>query len=156
MAGKPPEPTCFVCRKHQGLETMPGGPIAESSLGVVSHAGLWGDESEHYLGHLFVEPRKHVPGWPDLTPEEAADLGVQIQIASRALVAVCAAEHVYSFVLGDHIPHLHVHLFGRYPGAPRAYWGTKVDEWPDAPHGDMAAMAALASDLRDHIQGRAP
>jgi histidine triad (HIT) family protein len=47
---------------------------------------------------------------------------------ARALKAVVGAEHVYSFVLGHHVPHLHIHVLPRYPGAPREFWGTRVDE----------------------------
>jgi len=38
------------------------------------------------------------------------------------------------FILGDGVPHVHVHVIGRYPGAPREYRGPGVDEWPDCPH----------------------
>ncbi|HKZ83884.1 MAG TPA: hypothetical protein VJ793_09550 [Anaerolineae bacterium] len=40
----------------------------------------------------------------------------------------------------------------RYPGAPREYWGTRVDEWPDAPHGGPQEMAALCARLRAHLE----
>ena len=46
------------------------------------------------------------------------------------------------------VPHVHIHVIGRYPGAPREYWGPKVDEWPDAPKGDETAIAALAERIR--------
>ena len=45
-------------------------------------------------------------------------------------------------------PHLHLHLIPRYPGAPREYWGMRVDEWPDAPRGEAAEIAALCEQLR--------
>ena len=46
---------CIVCRKHRGQVAVAGGPIYEDNLIFVSHAQLWGDEEEHYLGHLFIE-----------------------------------------------------------------------------------------------------
>lgn len=145
-------PDCLVCRKHRGLEAMPGGPIVETPLSVVSHAGLWGDEITHYLGHLFVEPRRHVAGLAGLTLDESSDVGRLMQEAAEALQAVCGADHVYAFVFGDHVPHLHVHLLARYPGAPAEFRGTKVDEWPEAPRGDLDAMAALAGRLRTYLE----
>ncbi len=47
---------CFVCRKHRGEFSVPGGAIFEGDLIYTSHAQLWGDEKDHYLGHLFSEP----------------------------------------------------------------------------------------------------
>ena len=104
---------CLVCRKHRGEVDVPGGVIYENDLIYISHAQLWGEEKEHYLGHVFVETRRHV------------------------------AE-----VAGDGVPHVHYHVIGRYPGAPREYWGTKVDEWPDAPKGAEAEITQVAESIR--------
>jgi len=143
---------CFVCRKHRGLEHVPGGAIFQNSLVYVSHAQLWGEEITHYLGHLFVEPRRHVPELAALSAEEAREIGLCVSVSAQAIQAVCRAEHVYSFVIGDHVPHVHVHVIGRYPGAPREYWGPRVDEWPGAPRGGAEEIEALAGKLRDHFR----
>jgi diadenosine tetraphosphate (Ap4A) HIT family hydrolase len=60
-------------------------------------------------------------------------------------------EHVYSFVIGDGVPHVHVHVIGRYPGAPRAYWGPKVDEWPKAPRGGAIEIKEVAARIRTFL-----
>ena len=67
-------------------------------------------------------------------------------------VSASGAEHVYAFVIGDGVPHVHVHLIGRYPGAPREYWGPRVDEWPDAPHGGEQEIAQVAARVRRYLQ----
>jgi diadenosine tetraphosphate (Ap4A) HIT family hydrolase len=128
-----------------------GGVIYENDLVYVSHAQLWGSEPEHYLGHLFVEPKRHAPGLADLTEAEAQAIGLWSSRVARALVAAQGVEHVYAFVLGDHVPHLHVHLIGRYPGAPREYWGPRVDEWPGAPRGAAPEIAIVAARVRDRL-----
>lgn len=66
---------CFVCDKHRvrGL-LIPGGPVAEDDLVMVSHltpVAHGGDDNPVYLGHLFVEPLRHAPGLADLTDAEA-------------------------------------------------------------------------------------
>jgi diadenosine tetraphosphate (Ap4A) HIT family hydrolase len=58
-----------------------------------------------YLGHLFVEPRRHAPGLEDLTDAEAESVGRWSARASRALREVAGAEHVYAAVIGDGVPH---------------------------------------------------
>ena len=67
---------------------------------------------------------------------------------ARALMHTQGVEHVYAFVIGDGIPHVHVHVIGRYPGAPREYWGLRVDEWPDAPHGGEREIDDVAARVR--------
>ena len=71
---------------------------------------------------------------------------------ARALMETEGAEHIYSFVIGDGVPHVHVHVIGRYPGAPREYWGPRVDEWSDAPHGAEGGIAQVADRVRRFLQ----
>lgn len=147
---------CFVCRKHRDRGPMvPGGPIAEDDLVLVSHIVtpdvLGRDGTTAYLGHLFVEPRRHAPGLEDLTDDEARRVGLWSARASRALRDVMQAEHVYAAVIGDGVPHLHIHLMPRYPGTPREYWWTRVDEWPDAPRGGAAEVEKLVRELRAYF-----
>ena len=142
---------CFICRKHKGLENIPGGAIFEDELVYISHAQLWKNETKHYLGHVFVEPKRHLPLLADLTKEESQAIGYFTSLVAKALVEILSVEHVYSFVLGHHIDHVHVHIIGRYPGAPREYWGIKVDEWPDAPRGRAIEIEKIAEKISDFI-----
>ncbi|MBM4467891.1 MAG: HIT family protein [Chloroflexi bacterium] len=142
---------CFVCRKHRGEEPVPGGPIYEDGLVYASHKAPPLD-GRAYLGWCFVEPRRHAPGLADLTDAEAQAIGWLVARLSRALKAELNAEQVYAFVIGDRVPHLHVHLIPRHLDAPREYWGLRVDEWPEAPKGDEAEIAALVARLRTRIQ----
>jgi len=146
---------CFVCRKHweQG-PLLPGGPVAEDDLVVVSHLSPEapdGDGGPVYLGHLLVEPKRHAPGLEDLTDPEARAVGLWSSRSSRALREVARAEHVYAAVIGDGTPHLHVHLVPRYPGTPREYWWDGLDEWPDARRGMEPEISMLVANLRAYL-----
>jgi histidine triad (HIT) family protein len=143
---------CFICRKHRGQTTTPGTPIFQDELLFAGHVDFPPGEDRVYLGYLMVEPRRHAPGLADLTVAEAQALGLLVTRLSRALKACEAAEHVYAFVLGDAVPHLHVHLVPRYPGASRAHWGVHVDEWPDAPRGNAAAVTSVCLRLRRYLE----
>jgi histidine triad (HIT) family protein len=152
---------CFICRKHKGevfeykgKVFQPGGVIYEDELIYISHAQLWGDETTHYLGHVFVEPKRHVAELGDLTDEEAREIGLYTSRMARGLMETTGVEHVYSFVIGDGAPHVHVHVIGRYPGAPREFWGIKVDEWPDAPKGDADEIGRVVAQLRNFLGRR--
>ena len=140
---------CFVCAKQRGELTLPGGAIYQDALLSVGHAAPRAATPDAtYLGWLVVETRRHAPGLADLQPAEAEAVGAMAAHLARALRAVVGAEHVYAFVLGDHVPHFHEHVVARYPGAPPEFWGLRVDDWPDAPRGDAAAIVALCDRLR--------
>lgn len=139
---------CIVCRKHKGEIYVPGGVIYEDSSISISHAQLWGEEKEHYLGHVFVETKRHVAEVADLTEEESQAIGLYTSRIARALLHTECMEHIYIFFIGDGVPHVHYHVIGRYPGAPREYWGPRVDEWPEAPKGNEAEIEKVASRLR--------
>ncbi|MBN2257202.1 MAG: HIT family protein [Anaerolineaceae bacterium] len=143
---------CIVCQKHSGKISLPGGIIFENDLIAITHAHLLDEETQHYLGHLFVETKRHVAELGDLTEAEAREAGLQVCRAAQALKRVLGVEHVYAFYIGDGVPHVHIHVIGRYPGAPREYWGAKVDEWPDAPKGDEKAIAALAEQVHAWLE----
>ncbi|MBI5566589.1 MAG: HIT family protein [Chloroflexi bacterium] len=147
----PPATECFICRKHRGEVTIPGGAIYEDDLLYVGHAQIRDGQTSAYLGYLMIEPKRHAPRLFDLTDEEAQASGLMIARLSRALRDSEHAEHVYAFVIGDGVLHVHFHVVPRYPGAPREFWGVHVDEWPDAPHGGPDEMAALCDRLRRRL-----
>ena len=143
---------CFVCCKHRGEVNIPGGVIYENDLIFISHAQLWGDETEHYLGHVFVEPKRHIAEVADLTDGEAQAIGLYTTRVANALLHTESMKHIYIFVIGDGVPHVHYHVIGRYPGTPREYWGSKVDDWPDAPKGNEAEIAQVADRIRAYLK----
>jgi diadenosine tetraphosphate (Ap4A) HIT family hydrolase len=135
---------CLICDKHAAAD--PGLQVHRDDQIYVGHLPA---SPEVYLGHLFVEPLEHLPGLADLSTEQGAAVGLALQRASAVLKAA-GHEHVYAFVFGDRVPHLHVHLIGRHPGAPLEYRGVHVDEWPGAPRGDAGAVAEYVARLRGH------
>jgi histidine triad (HIT) family protein len=147
---------CFICDKHAHLGAVPGGEIAGDAHALVTHLPLVtpaGGAERVYLGHLFVETRRHVDALGALSPEESASVGMLASRAAAALQHSEGADHVYAAVIGHGVEHFHLHVIARYPGTPREYWWTRVDEWPDAPRGDADAVVALAERLRRDISG---
>lgn len=150
MAAAAIDPECFICRKQRGEIPVPGGAVVQDEQVFIGHAQGRPGEATAYLGYMMVEPRRHVPGLEHLWDVEARALGVWVARLSRALVAVLGADHVYAFVIGDHVQHVHVHVHvvARYPGAPPEYRGPRVDEWPEAPRGGEREIEALCERLR--------
>ena len=142
---------CFVCRKHQGKISIPGGAVYEDELIYAGHASIPKGQTTTYLGSFMVEPKRHVQGLADLTDTEAQKVGLLIARLSRALKTSEGAEHIYLFVLGHAVPHLHIWVVPRYPGTPREYWGLRVDEWQEAPRGGAEEIAALCKRICIHL-----
>jgi diadenosine tetraphosphate (Ap4A) HIT family hydrolase len=130
---------------------MPGGIVFEDGLVYASHSMFPPGQAKAYLGYLIVEPKRHVEGLQNLTKRESESLGVLITRLSRALTVSEKAEHVYLFLLGHHTPHLHYHLLPRYANTPREWWGVRLDDWPEAPRGGTAEIAALCARLRRYL-----
>jgi diadenosine tetraphosphate (Ap4A) HIT family hydrolase len=139
---------CFVCDKHRGRVAVPGGILYEDELVSSSHGIVPEGRTKTYLGTLFVEPKRHVPGLAELSDPEAERIGVVCARLARALKTSEKAEHVYSWVLGHHVDHLHVWLVPRYPGTPGEYRAMRIAEWPGAPTGGPAEIAALCDRVR--------
>jgi len=146
---------CFICRKQSGEIVAPGGAVYQDDLVYASHGTLDGRE-RMVLGTLFVEPRRHVPGIGDLSRPEAERVGWITSRLAAALQASERAEHVYTFVLGHHVPHLHVWVVPRYPGTPREYAPFRLGEWPDAPRGGEPEIRALCARVRAELARAQP
>lgn len=141
-----------MCDKHAGRVELPGGALYRDALVYASHGIIPEGKSRTYLGTLFVEPLRHVPGLADLSDAEAERVGLVCTRLARALVESEGAEHVYVWVLGHHVDHLHVWLVPRYPGTPREYWALRVAEWPDAPLGGATEIEALCARIRATLE----
>jgi diadenosine tetraphosphate (Ap4A) HIT family hydrolase len=141
----------MVCQKQRGEIFIPGGPIFENELIFISHALPFGDEKDHYLGHIFIETRRHIAELSDLTDQEASAIGLYTKYTADTLINTIGMVHVYSFVIGDGVPHVHVHVIGRYADAPREYWGAKVDKWPQAPRGADEEIESMNHMLHDYF-----
>lgn len=143
---------CLICRKQRGEFHVPGSAIYCDDLVYSSHAHFQGGAKTAYLGWLVVEARRHVPDLADLTDAEGQAVGLLVTRLSRALRMLQGAEHVYAFVVGHGVPHLHVHLLPRYPGTPREYWGMRIDEWPQAPRGSQTEIEILCARIRAYLE----
>lgn len=141
---------CLICRKHSEGAAAEGGVLHDDDLAYAGHIHTLRGPTA-YRGWCVVEPKRHVADLADLTVEEAEAIGRLLRSVAGAQRAALGAEHVYAFVFGDGVPHLHVHLAPRYPGTPPEYWGARLNEWPDAPRVDSDAMRRIVDTLRRHL-----
>jgi histidine triad (HIT) family protein len=100
-----------------------------------------------YLGHVFVETKRHAPAFSDLTAEEAQAVGLLASRLSAAMKEALGADYVFAAVIGTGVPHFHLHLLARYPQTPSDVRWHEVDEWDGAPRGGYDDVAALTARL---------
>ena len=66
-------------------------------------------------GHVAVVfRRRHVANFTDLAPEELTEYWADIQDVGRTVERVFKPCHVNYLLLGNIVPHLHVHIVPRY------------------------------------------
>src|SRR5580704_13970605 len=133
---------CLVCREISGDVEVPGGALHSSRHSLLVHIPPL-NGGDVFLGHLLVVPRRHVADFAGLDDIEAAEVGVSIQLGSRALKEAGAAS-VYVATIGHAADHLHVYLLHRRPETPRGVAWHTAREWPGARRGTFGEAAAFA------------
>ncbi|MBW2464291.1 MAG: HIT domain-containing protein [Deltaproteobacteria bacterium] len=144
---------CPICRRFQGQEPDPGGALIETSLVRAQHASVPEGRSGAHAGWLLVTPLRHVTSLAELTDDEAREMGiVRTRLATALLDST--AEHVYSTVIGDQVPHVHEHVIARWPDTPQEYHGPfKLLEWPGAHVMANEGIRLFCDRLRDRLLG---
>jgi diadenosine tetraphosphate (Ap4A) HIT family hydrolase len=120
---------CPVCRSV-------AADIAVAELEV---SRLMMGEQSPMRGYAWLPVRRHVIELHELTDEEGAALMRDIRRASRAIAAATGAVKLNHEIHGNTVPHLHVHIFPRYPGDP--FEGKPID--PRAVTGRVYAPGEL-------------
>src|ERR1051325_4810623 len=92
----------------------------------------------------MIETRQHTLGVADLTQAEAQAVGDWVTEIARALTAVATAgtcTRSCSATTSSTFTNMSRHA----AGAPREFWGIRVDPWPAAPRGVRSRVADPAS-----------
>lgn len=142
---------CFICQKHSNSIQTSGVMIYKDDYVYAGHIDRNGDPN--YLGHIMIDLKRHVPTLGDMNMEEAKAFGMITARVSKALIESENAEHIYSYVMGDAVPHLHMHLVPRYPNTPKEHWGPNaLYEWEDAPMGDNEEVIQLCNRIKTYLE----
>lgn len=102
-------------QRKQGV----GCPFCADLTGRSFHSGRVSEAlfERHAIakGHTAVVfRRRHVATFTDLDPVELADYWLDVQDVARAIERVFEPCHVNYQLLGNLVPHLHVHVVPRY------------------------------------------
>ncbi len=137
---------CPKCRRGRADEDESGGARF-----------FVGDFADGYLqrrapqeGYTIVAfHRRHVPDLTSLTREESAGFWNDAIVVARALESVFTPCHLNYNVLGNAVPHVHVHIVPRYlddpcPGMPLKPWNLRLVE-PSAFSRQLEALRQTVS-----------
>ena len=97
-------------------------------------------------GHVLVVPRTEVDHWIDLDPELAAHLFVVAQQIGRAQRLEWNPRRVGVLMVGDEVPHVHIHVVPINSPAELSFAG--IDRSP-APEALDDAAARIRARLRE-------
>jgi diadenosine tetraphosphate (Ap4A) HIT family hydrolase len=144
---------CLVCRQIAGDIDVPGGSLVDDEVVFAFHMPPLDADPTPYLGHLLVSPKRHVDHFGDLEEAEAARIGGVAAQLSKALRESEPVERVFAAVIGNHVPHFHLHLLPRYVGTPPEIHWYQVDEWEGTlrggpTDGDCALVERLSTRIR--------
>lgn len=64
-------------------------------------------------GYFYIEFKRHVENWGDLSKQELHEYSEMIQILTGFLTTVLNVERVYTLSISEVVRHLHVHIIPR-------------------------------------------
>ena len=103
--------------------------------------------SASFRGYCVLVLKRHAVELDDLSADERRALMEDIARVARAVRAVCRPRKLNYEILGNMVPHIHVHIIPRYetdPAWDRAAWFALPDESSLSEN----EYAALAQELR--------
>lgn len=153
-------PAEFYARKRgEGCPACAAGRPEETPGGIRFYAG---EVVDAYLRRTAIQRGlgtvvwrgRHVVEPTELDDAEAAAFGRELLVAGRALLAVFQPVKLNWEILGNELPHLHVHLVPRFADDPRPGWPFPFPDpepgpWPEAElRADVERLRAAVADAR--------
>lgn len=136
----------YDLKSGKGCPLCAEGRPDETPYGLRFFAGEWSDAYlsragiQRGLSHVYWRER-HVVEPTELEPEESAGFWFELMLAGRAIEAVFEPVKMNYDILGNSVPHLHVHLVPRYADDPRPEWPFPFPEIDPEPFPDAEVRA---------------
>jgi diadenosine tetraphosphate (Ap4A) HIT family hydrolase len=151
----------YALKRGEGCPMCEEGRPDETRYGIRFFAGEVTDAYLHRSGvqrglcHVYWRGR-HVVEPTELEPEESERFWHELLLAGRAIERVFAPVKMNYDILGNSVPHLHVHLIPRYADDPRPEWPFPFPEHDPEPfpEAELRADAARLSDAARALAAR--
>jgi|YelNatPaOPRAMG01_1025707.scaffolds.fasta_scaffold06186_3 diadenosine tetraphosphate (Ap4A) HIT family hydrolase len=100
-----------------------------------------------FKGYLILEYRRHVTEITDLSAQERAQLAEDVNTCASVLQSVLHPDKINYVILGNEVPHLHVHVIPRY--FDDGWWGKPT--WLRPPDRKRTLPMELYEKLRETL-----
>lgn len=134
----PANHSCPICDRQKS-----SAPLYEDEYWVVRHS-----TETNIVGYMLIEAKRHFLDMADATENEASSFGPLLARVTKAVHRLTKAERVYTFTLGEVVPHHHVHVIPRTSQLPRAYRGRGILTYPLQPAADRALVENISEGMR--------
>jgi diadenosine tetraphosphate (Ap4A) HIT family hydrolase len=109
-----PDDECPLCRKLAVLHELPAGEVVWHFPHSVALLGPW----QYYQGYCLLVCRRHATELHRLGDGERRAYLDEMCLLARAVSEAFQPDKLNYELLGNQVPHLHWHLFPRYPHDP--------------------------------------
>lgn len=123
---------CPYCREHEASPTADPRLVAELASGRV----LLQDDAQ-FRGYCILVFRRHAAELFELSAEERGQLMEDVSRVARAVKETFGPLKLNYAILGNLVPHVHVHVIPRYPDD--GWWGQSPWARPDAERRTLSA-----------------
>jgi histidine triad (HIT) family protein len=103
------------------------------------------------VGYVLIEAKRHFLDMAEATKSECASYGEILQRVTKGIRRMVPAERVYTFTLGEVVPHYHVHVIPRTIQMPRAYRGRGILTYPLEPKADSALIEIFSDGMAKEL-----
>lgn len=131
---------CPLCRELAVPE-----PAEPRLIGVLPSGRVLLQNDAAFRGYCILPFVRHATELPELSSAEQSSLINDVGRIARAILAVCPPAKLNYAILGNEVPHLHVHIIPRYPDDGwwgRAVWLRPADQKRTLPPDEFAALKA--------------
>lgn len=135
--------TCETCPMCVDVDGQSCQVVYKDNCWIVRHS-----RETNILGYLVLASRRHFLDLSESTNEEAEGYGKILKTAIKAIRQVVPCERVYTFTLGELVPHFHVHIIPRTTALPRNFRGRGILSYPALPAADSQLVEQVSARLR--------
>lgn len=132
---------CPICKRQE--DNSSADIILETKNFVIRHS-----RETNIPGYLVIEANRHILDLTEATDEEANGYGAVLKQVMSLIRKLTGAERIYTFSLGEAVPHFHVHVIPRTDSLPRFFRGRGIMSYPLEPGLKEEQMQEVCKSLR--------
>ena len=132
---------CQICQSRNHLDDAT--IVYQDKYWLVRHS-----RETNILGYLVLEAKRHYLDLSEASAEERKCYGDVLSALMKAMRKATGCQRIYTFSLGEAVPHYHLHMIPRTEALPEAYRGRGIMSYPLQPVAEPAKIAQVCEDIR--------